>query len=589
LSLFFFFVLAAHVVHASDLLPQIDVESRSPKDSLSPSTEYRLDEKDIQATSLMTAAQALEKLPGVSFAQNGGPGGRVTLFLRGAESRHTLFLMDGMRLNDTSNTDRQFDAGMLLNGGIERINLQLGPASVLYGTDALGGVIELNTRKGGEKPLSFLQLKAGSFETFQSQLMSDWKGKESQGTLSFQYLKTSGISRLNKKRFKAKEKDKAELIQGLSSSEHKWSESFKTDLLFLANHSQIDLDGFGVDTKSDRSENNQLLVQQRTTYKNKVFFRTGQNTHQRKVISEASGKERYEGSDSQQEILWKPNRGLLVGSLLTQEKSKVDTDKKASELTSFFVSSKNEIYQGVNLATGFRSDHHSIFDTFFNWSAALEFENQNWKSSYQYLTGYKTPSLYQLYAPDFQGQKVGNKKLRPEENTTHQFELWYKKNNHQLGLTLFKTSIERLITFTSQGYKNQNSFRVEGAILSYQWSWKNVKIIQEMTSQAFSHYQAAILRRPLFMSTTRLLYYWSEDFWLDINGRTYSSRRDLDLDGKTVKLNGFSVFDLTMNKKISPSISADFSVSNLLNRDYEEVYGYSVSPRSYYAGFKKEF
>ena len=92
-------------------------------------------------------------------------GQQTSIFLRGGNSTHTLVLVDGIEINDPSNPGRSFDFASLATDNIERIEIVRGPGSTLYGSDALGGVINIITRKGSGKPRVTLSAEGGSFDT----------------------------------------------------------------------------------------------------------------------------------------------------------------------------------------------------------------------------------------------------------------------------------------------------------------------------------------------------------------------------------------------------------------------------------------
>src|SRR5690606_33547328 len=127
------------------------------------------------------------------------------------ESRHVSFALDGMKINDSSNVDRQFDAAFFPTTFIKEIAIHKSPQAVLYGSDAMGGVVEMSTRKGENAPENRLSISAGSFGTIHSSLSGDWKTKKSQGTLSTSRYHSDGISRLNKKRWQASERDASDI------------------------------------------------------------------------------------------------------------------------------------------------------------------------------------------------------------------------------------------------------------------------------------------------------------------------------------------------------------------------------------------
>src|SRR3954466_12841838 len=121
--------------------------------------------EEIEQSSVRDVGDLLRRSPGLTVTQNGGPGQIQTVRLRGGESRHTLVLIDGIRVNDPSTTGREFDFSTLVLADVERIEVLRGPQSALYGSDAMGGVINIITRKGGGPPRAHVSVEAGSYGT----------------------------------------------------------------------------------------------------------------------------------------------------------------------------------------------------------------------------------------------------------------------------------------------------------------------------------------------------------------------------------------------------------------------------------------
>jgi len=122
--------------------------------------------KDMERDQRRTASDALATVPGLNVVQSGGPGGLTSIFMRGTNSNHTKVLIDGIDVSDPSNPTRVFDLGQLLTSDIQQIEVLRGPQSGLYGADALGGVISIITKKGEGPPRVTGMLEGGSFGTF---------------------------------------------------------------------------------------------------------------------------------------------------------------------------------------------------------------------------------------------------------------------------------------------------------------------------------------------------------------------------------------------------------------------------------------
>jgi vitamin B12 transporter len=124
-----------------------------------------VDEEELRRATPLTVVDALRTVPGLDVTQAGGPGAVATVRLRGANSGHTLVLIDGVRANDPTSGSGEFDFSILSPAAVERIEVLRGPQSALYGSDAIGGVVNIITRRGGGPTSLEVQAQGGSYGT----------------------------------------------------------------------------------------------------------------------------------------------------------------------------------------------------------------------------------------------------------------------------------------------------------------------------------------------------------------------------------------------------------------------------------------
>ncbi|PIX23965.1 MAG: TonB-dependent receptor, partial [Deltaproteobacteria bacterium CG_4_8_14_3_um_filter_45_9] len=122
--------------------------------------------KEIERKQKTTVLEVLRDIPGLDVVQTGGVGRLTSIFIRGANSEHTLVMIDGVEVNDPISPGRSYDFAHLTVDNIERIEVIRGPQSTLYGSEAIGGVVNIITKKGEGKPKFFLSAEGGSFTTF---------------------------------------------------------------------------------------------------------------------------------------------------------------------------------------------------------------------------------------------------------------------------------------------------------------------------------------------------------------------------------------------------------------------------------------
>jgi vitamin B12 transporter len=161
---------------ASQLDPVVVVATRTPEEASNLGTAVdQISAADLDRQQLTSFAAALGEVPGAPTFANGAPGSDVSLFLRGTDSDQTLFLVDGIRLND-ANTDYQVFLGGARPGATDSIEIARGPQSTLYGSEAVGGVVSIQAHRGSGAPTGDLTIEAGSFSTFGAAL--DGQGSE---------------------------------------------------------------------------------------------------------------------------------------------------------------------------------------------------------------------------------------------------------------------------------------------------------------------------------------------------------------------------------------------------------------------------
>lgn len=544
----------------------------------------------------------LAKAPGVILTQSGGPGSRGALFLRGSESKHTLFMLDGLRLNDPTNTDRHFDTAFLFSNQFEAVQLLRGPSPVLYGGDATSGVIELSPRRGpreNQERLNQLGFSVGSFDTYLLSGQADWKTKKHQGTFGLMQFKTQGFSRFNPERTTSNERDGAESAQFFQASEHQWSAKIKTDLYLQGARAKIEQDGFDslgnpIDTAFDESQNQSLQFIQTTSLKNAVgqsWIKTGINSIKRDIHTVSQGKEFYHGDIRQIQLGQQVNTGrdiTLVGLNFDQENYKDKVLSAENDIFSGFLQQKINWNQ-FNLFLGARGESHQRYGEFLAYEASLDYQPRSEFNSYvKYAQGYKSPSLYQLFGPDSFGSPVGNPKLRPETNKSAELGVEWS-GRFVASALVFQQDFQNLIAFTNSGYVNRGTLRVKGgevSLLSPEHLWGQMLINFGVLD--FSNFTQLPLRRP--PSYGNLSWMLNHDKWgIEVGLRYLGTRRDVDFQGNNVKLSPYEILNSKLRYSFSTGQDIFLTLGNLTDRQYEDIWGYATAPVNWSLSYLSKF
>lgn len=597
LSYYIVFILAAFLsagsVFSVEELAPVEVFAGKEAAPYFFGSSHHLSREELAREALPSLMPALEKVPGLVITQNGGPGGRTSFFIRGTESRHVSFTIDGLKLNDPSNTDRQFDAAFLTMPFLKQVRVHHGPQAVVYGSDAMGGLVEMVTRKGEEAPLSRVSFSAGSFDTYAGSASQDWKKNNHQGTVSAVHMRTEGISRLNEKRFDATERDGSKTNQLTSSSRHQWNKKARTDLLLSYIHGTNELDGFNADT-DDESRNDQYLLQQKSSYltnsQMEISLRNGLSRHQRNAENAMIGERNYSGHLLQNELLlqWKKNTySFLQGFAHEHEEAQFEGINPETDLYSLFSQGLLKV-AGISFQAGLRAERHTRYGNFLTGSAGVKYSWDKQGVSLQHSRGYKAPSLYQIYGPPIFGNPVANPDLRPEINEAWEFRWEREGELIETSVSLFENNLENLFVLTNQGYRNQAAFSARGVEASLTFKQESWLARLTGTHQDFLDEEGAILRRPYNLAQVQGSWFLSETQELFARLKWLDARRDFDENGNVLVLSAYETVELGFKQNWGRH-EASLQVFNLLDREYEEIYGASVLPRSYFASYAYSF
>lgn len=580
---------------SQDTLEAIEVNTDKDVYSFTFATSESISEEELQTQPTPLIGRQLDEVPGVIANQNGGPGGRVSFFLRGTESRHVSFVLDGLKLNDPSNNDRQFDSAFFTSPFLKEIIVHKGPQAVLFGSDAFGGTIELVTKKGEKAPQTRVNINGGSFGTVDASISNDWGNKEHHGTVTATRFHTDGISRLNKKRFDATERDGSDITQLTSSSRHHFGEKVRTDFLLSYLRGENELDGFGSmnpednDNSHDESQNDQYILQQKTQLKldskQAVSLRNGLNRHQRFVDQlDFTGnpvETTFAGNLIQNEILYRYQEEVFnfIGGFSTEHE-----DLQMTGLDRNFDLHSGFGQVAVRLGNfkfhaGGRSEKHTRYGSFHTGSGGVALKVSDSIFSVQYSQGFKTPSLYQLHATSAWGP-LGNPDLVPEVNHFWEGSWQFAKDNFETHVSFFQNRLSNLITYTmANGFINQGRFITEGVEVGGKIKNEFMMVSSSYTHQEFRKAETDVLRRPLNSLILGVAVFPTEKTEVSLKGKFFDSRKDYDEMGSIEELSGYEVFDAGF-KIAFDKMDFGVQVLNIFDRKYEELYGYNVMPRS---------
>ena len=584
---------------------------------------------DLERSKKTTVLEILEAVLGVTVVQAGGKGSAASAFLRGANSEHTMVLMDGVELNDSINPSRSFDLAHLPLESVERIEVLRGPQSTLYGSDAIGGLVNIVTRRGGGKPRPALSSSAGSWGTVASSAALAGSAKAWNYSFGLSQFRTNGISAAGASYPGNKEKDGDRRFSLTTRLGFSPSANWDFDIIARAIDAKTDIDNFGGPFGDD--------VNNVQSYRS-VFIKAGArallsgNRWEQKLGISFVGsdrkhdnprdpghpfdweKGRYRGGlfkvDWQNNVFLHPANTLTFGAEWEEERgeSEYDSGNAWGDYTSPFpVRSARTLglylqdgvrFGGRFFATaGLRLDGHSRSGWAFTWRIAPAYliERTDTKIKAAASTGFKSPSLYQLYAPGTWWGPIGNEGLEPEKSLSWEagIEQALAGGRVLLQAVYFHNDFKNLINFEyNLGYVNIGRAESQGVEisaegrLSGEFKWRAAAT---RTKSRDKKSGLALVRRPENQVTAAFDWKPLSKWTLDVSFIHVGSREDMDYaswPGTRVTLPAYGLLNATVSFDLSPSFQLFGRFDNLLAAHYETIKGYGAPGRAIYGGIR---
>jgi vitamin B12 transporter len=598
-----------------------------------------LTEAAIQASQLPVVADLLAQTPGLTLARAGGIGQPTSVFIRGAESDQTVVVIDGVQLNDPSTTAGGFDFENLLTGNISRIEILRGAQSTLYGSQAIGGVIDITTADPTSPTEGGVTAEGGSHDTGYVSGNVGGKGDALQWRLSGDWYGTSGIpafdERLGGTRLCA-----SQIGGGSGQLRYDLTPDLDFDVRGYYVQARTDFDGydtpnftFGNDSEygktsqllgyagltlhsPDRSLTNRIAyhytyTDTREFDPNAPFTGYGLSASTETYYGVGRNeREEYQGT-------WQmaPRYQWVFGA--QHERSTIDTDSPAFEVTpmpvenyatidSGYAQLQGEVLSGLTLTAGERYDRHSVYGGHSTGSMAAAWALDEGRTILRssFSQGFKAPSLYQLYS------NFGNLALRPEaaESWDAGIERHALEQRLIASATYFQRYSRDLIGFfdcvslanclnPSGGYyANIARAAAHGVELQAVYDpTPELAVSANYTltdtadkSPGSPTYGQELLRRPKNAANASVSYHWALPLTTSIAARYAGPSFDQGPKGE-VQLGGYVLLDVRAAYALRDRLELYARVENLADKHYETIYQYGTLGRVAYAGMRATF
>lgn len=545
-----------------------------------------IEREQIERAGQSTLIDVLRAIPGVRVTSNGGPGSNSSFFIRGTESRHVLLLIDGVRVGSATSGQATLEAIPLAM--IERIEVLRGPASALYGSEAIGGVIQVFTRKGssGFHP----QLFAGYGSDDTRQVNASLAG----GVERFRYSLTLGQDRT--RGFDARNEGihdtdrdgfrnafvSANLALGLRERDEIGVNLYQSD-----GRNWYD-DNLSFDSYLDKRIDsagvyaiNQLSEGWRSTLR---VARSRDRLDNRATVARPS-----EFYTTQDQFSWQHDIDLPLGVLMAAfdyVRSRVDgttaftVDERTVKAWSLGWSAKLDAH---NIQVNVRRDDNSQFGGKTTGLLAYGYDiDQEWSVRGSIATAFNAPTFNQLYWPDT-GFGGGNPDLKPERALNREIGLRWDDGRQTVDATYYDNKVRDLISGWPPA--NLNEARLKGVELAYRVELGNLGV-QVGVDWLSAHDEATgnrLARRAsnaAFLKVDHRIGNWS--YGVDVNGQGYR----YDDAGNTNRLGSYGVVDAYVHYRLAQDWRVEMRANNIFDKQYELGKGYATPGASYFVGVR---
>ncbi|MBA4018143.1 MAG: hypothetical protein C0483_13305 [Pirellula sp.] len=586
--------------------------------------------EQIQQRGQVNVAEVLRGVPGLDVVRNSTPGSPTSVFLRGAPNEHTKVLIDGIPANDPLSVGRGFDFSNLSVDNIEKIEIIRGPQSVLYGTDAIGGVILITTRKGEGPNAGRVSAWGGSFST--ANTAANTSG--SQGPFYYSaggsYFDSNGFSAADRRLPGNVEDDGFQL--GTFSTRAGWqpNQNVSVDFVLRYNQGIVDTDN-GRGAFGDGLNNSDTI--QQTVAGVRIHTKNEEGWYEQTLsyyVSDVVRGSRFPGffffshyAGNTQQVDWRNTFHLLdtdwfgtsttVGTWYQTEVGSALEGTDAvprSSLDDAAIYGEQQVRIGESWYTtaGVRSDNYNAYganDT-YRFTSLYRVPGLNTGIRGTIGTGFRAPSLYQRFS------QYGNPAILPETSKGWDFGVEQPMFDGNLvpSVTYFRNDFRNLIDFDFNAgpigpfgfplgqYYNAFQARTTGI------EFATLFVLDDRTTLTTSYtymetHAPSIVAPPPIGTDAPLLRRPTNKLGVQFNRRILNNRAawnvgviyvgtrddaDTNFPSTRVKLPAYTVVNTAITYDLTRQIQLTGRIDNVFNERYQEVFGYGTAPVSGYAG-----
>lgn len=547
-----------------------------------------LERDDLERATGRTLAELLARQPGLQVSSNGGLGKTSGVFIRGLEARHTMLLVDGVRLGSATVGTPSFDNLPL--PAIDRIEIVRGPLSSVYGSEAVGGVIQVFTRRGEPSlvPNAFATVGTNRFMQVGGGLAFGQGALD--GAVQVVHTGTRGFSATNPNAlFGVHNPDLDGFRQTAGSLRLGWqlNRDWRIEGMALESEGETQYDdGPGVDSRARlRNGVQSLSVAGRVTDRWRTRLAYGRSTDVYDTLSSASAFTPLGATRTEQTQLgWENTFATPLGRLLAlverieQRVSRPGQPYSVGDRTIDAIGlglageSGRHVWQG-----GMRHDDNSQFGGQTTGSLGYGFAlTPTLRAGASYGTSFVAPSFNQLYFPGF-----GNPTLQPEEGRHAELSLRWTAGAHTLRGAWVDNRIRSYIP-SGPLPVNVPGARIDGLVMSWEGRWSGL-----VAAASFEHLDPRnttegpnegrqLVRRA--KDALRIGADWTRGEY-SFGGTLSAFSERFEDAANTLRMGGFTTLDLRADWRYDRAWILGLRVNNLAGKAYETAYGFNQPGR----------
>lgn len=582
----------------SDTMNEVVVTATRIEQPLSQSLLHTtlISQKEIQASQAVDLASLLKNLAGVEIYQSGGIGKQSSLFMRGTNSSHTLILLDGVRIGSATTGATAFDQLML--DQIERIEVVRGNASSLYGSEAIGGVIQIFTRRGRGAPSFNASGSAGTHSTQRAAAGLGGEVAHTSFNVQASRYKTDGVSAVRPDIVATvnPDKDGYDNTSLSGNVRHAFDADNSLSVSLFRSHGDVQYDNAfaaatAINTNTSTLGKFAVVSENRfgKFWQSKLQFSRGTDDYKNYLNGALSSSIKTEN----RQISWQntlavnSNGSLLLGleNLDQQVSGNTAYTKTGRKVDSLFAGYTGD-YGLHQVQANIRQDHNSDFGTantgLLGYGYAI---NQAWRITASASTSFKAPTFNNLYGPVGWGS---NPNLRPERSRNKEIGLHYATGTQRFDAIYFDNRIRNLIAADNTWTKNLDQARIDGLELNYAGQFGDTGVKAALTLQDPRDTQTglALLRRATSygnVGLTQKLGAWQLGGEWQYSG----AREDNHITAwptQRVVMPAYDILNFTASYALDKQLKLSLRADNLFEKDYMLAHGYNTLGRTLSVG-----